>query len=305
MSLDLTLGAIAGALLGLGLLVLLSARRRARPALAARLAPHLRDGRARPADIEAVRGPVGALVRVAGPVLRDGAAVLEKLGSTGESIRTRLHRLGSRASVEQFRLEQALWAAGGLALALLLALVLRPGLPVVALLLVIGTLGGAVARDQVLTRQVAARQERWQEQLPDVAELLALAVGAGESATGALDRVAATAHGELADEIRAVVHDTRAGTPLTAALGDLASRTGVPAVARFAEGVAVAVERGTPLAEVLRAQAADARAARRRELMELGGKKEISMMAPVVFLILPVTVLFALFPGLAVLEVGV
>ena len=36
--------------------------------------------------------------------------------------------------------------------------------------------------------------------------------------------------------------------------------------------------------------------------MEAGGKKEIAMMVPVVFLVLPVTVLFAVYPGLAVLS---
>jgi tight adherence protein C len=36
--------------------------------------------------------------------------------------------------------------------------------------------------------------------------------------------------------------------------------------------------------------------------MESGGKKEIGMMVPVVFLVLPVTVLFAIYPGLAVLD---
>ena len=47
----------------------------------------------------------------------------------------------------------------------------------------------------------------------------------------------------------------------------------------------MAVERGTPLAEVLRAQAADVREMSKRALLEAGGKKEISMMLPVVFLI--------------------
>ena len=67
---------------------------------------------------------------------------------------------------------------------------------------------------------------------------------------------------------------------------------------RFVDGLLVAIERGTPLAEVLRAQAADVREAGKRRLLEAGGRKEIGMMIPVVFLVLPVTVLFALFPGL-------
>jgi tight adherence protein C len=68
--------------------------------------------------------------------------------------------------------------------------------------------------------------------------------------------------------------------------------------------VATAVERGTPLADVLRAQAQDVREAGRRALMEEGGKKEIAMMVPVIFIILPITVIFAVFPGVATIRLG-
>jgi tight adherence protein C len=61
--------------------------------------------------------------------------------------------------------------------------------------------------------------------------------------------------------------------------------------------VAHAVERGTPLAEVLRAQAVDVREAGKRLLLESAGRREIGMMVPVVFFVLPVTIVFALFPG--------
>jgi tight adherence protein C len=39
--------------------------------------------------------------------------------------------------------------------------------------------------------------------------------------------------------------------------------------------------------------------------MEEGGRKEIAMMVPVVFLVLPVTVLFAIHPGVAFLRLAV
>jgi tight adherence protein C len=68
-------------------------------------------------------------------------------------------------------------------------------------------------------------------------------------------------------------------------------------VARFATGITVAMERGTPLADVLHAQAADVREAGRRLLIETAARKEITMMAPVVFFVLPVTILFAFYPG--------
>jgi len=55
---------------------------------------------------------------------------------------------------------------------------------------------------------------------------------------------------------------------------------------------------------VLRAQAGDAREAAKRELIESAGRKEIAMLVPLIFLILPVTICFALFPGYLVLQAG-
>jgi tight adherence protein C len=114
---------------------------------------------------------------------------------------------------------------------------------------------------------------------------------------GALERVARIGQGELAKELRRAVADAHAGASLVQALQGIADRTGLPPLTRFVDGMSVAVERGTPLADVLRAQAVDVREAGKRALLEAGGRKEIAMMVPVVFLVLPVTVLFALFPG--------
>jgi tight adherence protein C len=48
----------------------------------------------------------------------------------------------------------------------------------------------------------------------------------------------------------------------------------------------------------------DARESSRRALIEAGGRKEIAMMVPVVFLVLPISVLFVLFPGFYGLSLG-
>jgi tight adherence protein C len=166
------------------------------------------------------------------------------------------------------------------------------------LLCVAGGVGGVLGRDWWLTQQVQRREELLLAEFPVVAELLALAVTAGESPTAAIARVTRLSGGELARELSATLGRARAGVPLVEALQQLADRTSLDALARFVDGLVVAIERGTPLAEVLRAQAADVREAGKRRLLEAGGRKEIAMMVPVVFLVLPVTVLFALFPGL-------
>jgi tight adherence protein C len=156
---------------------------------------------------------------------------------------------------------------------------------------------GVLARDRYLTRQVSQREERMLEEFPTIAELLALAVTAGEGPVGALERVTRISAGELSRELARALQDARAGASLVGALEGIASRTSLPALARFVDGVAIAVERGTPLADVLRAQAVDVREASKRQLLETAGRREIAMMVPVVFLVLPVTILFALFPG--------
>ena len=38
--------------------------------------------------------------------------------------------------------------------------------------------------------------------------------------------------------------------------------------------------------------------------MEIGGRKEVAMMVPVVFLILPITIVVAVFPSLITLNLG-
>ena len=103
----------------------------------------------------------------------------------------------------------------------------------------------------------------------------------------------------------AAVDDVRSGLPVDAALRALANRCGLPAVQRFVDGILIAVERGTPLADVMRAQADDVRVDQRRRLMELAGRKDVAMLVPIVFLVLPSVVLVAVFPGIQALHLVV
>ena len=303
-------GALVGLLGGVGMLLVVAFVRARRPALDRRLAPYLRPRRTESALLRrpAVASPFVVAERLVAPVMADATKLVERLGSPTEQLRSRLVRAGRRGTVEQFRTGQVVGGVLGLAAGLACALglgALRGGsaLPLAAMVLVAGV-AGVLVPDWLLMRDVRRREERLLAELPTVAELLALAVGAGEGAVGALERVARSTRGVLSDELATTLADARAGEPLTVALEHLADRTGLPALSRFADGVAVAVERGTPLADVLRAQAQDVREEGRRALMETGGRKEVLMMTPVVFLILPVTVLFAVFPSLVVLRVG-
>lgn len=302
-------GAAAGLLLGVGLALVLWRLSARRIRLVDRVAPYLQE---RPTTSRLLQDthvitPFPTLERIVRPVVRDVAGLLERLGSGASSIRTRLVRAGSPTTLEAFRTEQVIWAtiglAGGLLLALLIGVTRGVSLVPLVVLVALCAVGGALLRDQALTRQVQQRERRMIAEFPTIAELLALAVGAGESPLAALERVARSTRGELSAEIGTTLADMRSGVPLAQALDRMASRTALPSLARFTDGVATAVERGTPLAEVLRAQAQDVREAGHRALMEEGGRREVLMLVPVVFLMLPVTILFAVFPGLTVLAI--
>lgn len=296
-------GALLGLLGGLGLLLTYAGLPRHRRAgLEGRLLPYLRDT-PRPSKLLALEqfGGTGALAALLRPVTNDLAGRIERLLGGSASVRRRLMRAGQAPDVDRFRAEQVLWGAVGAVAGLGLGTVtwLSKGgsvFPIVMMTLCsVGA--GIVAKDQSLSRRADKRERRMLAEFPTVAELLALAVAAGEGAVGALERVCRLSHGELAAELGRCLGDARAGANLPSALQGLADRTGLVSLSRFVDGIIVAVERGTPLAEVLRAQAQDVRESGRRVVMEEGGKKEIAMMVPVVFMVLPVTVLFAVFPG--------
>lgn len=298
-------GAALGALAGSGALLAAAGTPWARrPTLDDRLAPYLRDA-PRPSRLlaqDTTLTPFPTVERLLRPFLRDAARLVERWLGGSAGVRRRLDQLGTGTTLEQFRAEQVVWGALGLAAALALGVLgLVTGSQRAPLVLVgaavVLTLTGVLGRDRWLTTQVQRREQRMLEEFPTVAELLALAVTAGEGPVGALERVHRLSAGELSRELGRALADARAGASLVAALEGVAARTSLPPLARFVDGVAIAVERGTPLADVLRAQAVDVREAGKRRLLETAGRREIAMMVPVVFLVLPVTVVFALFPG--------
>jgi tight adherence protein C len=132
---------------------------------------------------------------------------------------------------------------------------------------------------------------------------LAFAISAGEPALLAIRRVTETCSGPLTRELKKVVNSIDSGESLARSLNNLSSDLDSQALSRAFHALTLALERGTPLAQVLRAQAADARAQQARLLLVLAGRKETAMMLPVVFLILPMIVAVALYPGIVALQV--
>lgn len=300
---------LIGGTFAAGLLCVLAALPRWRAAsLSVRIAPYVRDV---VADEDMPRG----LLPVAG-VLPSGARSLwqraqqgfERLLGGGEVLRRRLAQAGMRADPGAFRGRQLGWMLAGIgagALAVIaLALTGRMSVPVTVIPLLSGALA-ATGYDMQLSARAKARRARLADELPTTLEFLALCLSAGEGFLDSLRRVAAVGSGELTAELRQVVLAAGTGSPLADALGEMAGRLQLPGLSRAVDQVIAALEHGAPLAGVLHAQAGDAREDAKRTLIEQAGRKEILMLLPLVFLILPLSVVFAIYPGLFILRLGI
>jgi tight adherence protein C len=142
------------------------------------------------------------------------------------------------------------------------------------------------------------RRARIESELPEVVDLLILAVGAGLTVPLALDAVERRATGELRDELAAVLAAARQGHRLADALDALPSRAGEgvrPLVAAL-----VASERyGAPLQTGLERLADEVRAQRRRRADIAARRVSVKLLFPLVVCILPAFALLTVAPLIA------
>ena len=223
-----------------------------------------------------------------------------KNSSDRSQMRSRLEELGRGSEKEyiDFRIRQYGFSASAISLTFV-PLVVTSGKLITAVLssFIVGGLV-YVLIDRDLTKAIKKRREIIESEFPAVIEMLTLAIAAGETPMSAMLRVANSAQGQLAHEFQIVVTEVRSGIPLNVALDSMGRRVKSVMIRRFVDALVTATLRGAPLVEVLSRHAIEARGNQRNQVMAAAGKAEISMMIPVVFLILPISILFALWPSL-------
>lgn len=229
----------------------------------------------------------------------------ETLGSSSDSVQNRLQILGNAGTLTTFRLYQISLSTFGATLIGMILLILNQGNLTILTWLIATALSFisiTLLWDKYLTYRVKTFARKLNYQVADAAELLALVISAGESLPGALHRVAKVSGPQMKTELASALNEITQGTPVSKALTHLEERTPSPQLKRLLNTLVSGMERGASLSEILRHQAKDLREESLRNLLEAGGRKEIAMLLPVVFLILPVTVIFALYPGLIALR---
>ncbi len=216
-------------------------------------------------------------------------------------LRIRLEELGkgSDKDYEDFRIKQYGYCAGSGALSFAFLFALFGSVFLACFASIFFAVLIYLLIDRQLTQDVKKRRELIEAEFPAIVEMLTLSIAAGETPMSSMLRIANSAEGAISREFQIVVAEVRSGAPLHESLDAMGRRVQSVMVRRFVDALVTATLRGAPLVEVLSRHAIEARGNQRNRVMASAGKAEISMMIPVVFLILPISILFALWPSLA------
>jgi tight adherence protein C len=136
------------------------------------------------------------------------------------------------------------------------------------------------------------------EELVNILQMLSIMISAGESPMMALRYISQRSVGYIPTLIKQSFSKYESGNNLTQTLEYIAVATGSSSVRRLTNSIQIAIQRGTPILDVLNNQVQSLNKQINLALLKKSGKSEITLLIPVVFLILPVSISFAIWPSI-------
>lgn len=141
-------------------------------------------------------------------------------------------------------------------------------------------------------------QNKLNEELTSILQMCSIMISAGESPINALKYIADRSDGVLPNLISKELGALASEGTLIKTLENLAAISGSKQVKRVGNSLQVAINRGSPLLQVLQNQVTSLNKEIHIQLLKKSGQSEIALLIPVVFLILPVSILFAIWPSI-------
>lgn len=151
-----------------------------------------------------------------------------------------------------------------------------------------------------LAHQTSKRQKQIQNGLPDALDLLIVCVEAGAGLDAAIVKASeelAISYPALAEELRLITTETRAGKPRLEAFRNFAARTGVEDVRSLVAMLVQTDKFGTSIAQALRTHAEVSRTKRRQRAEERAAKLGVKLVFPLVFCLFPALYVVVLGPA--------
>ena len=136
------------------------------------------------------------------------------------------------------------------------------------------------------------------EELVNILQMLSIMISAGESPMMALRYISQRSVGYIPKLIDQSFSKFESGRNLAQTLEQIAIATGSSQVRRLTNSIQIAIQRGTPILDVLNNQVQSLNKQINLALLKKSGKSEIALLIPVVFLILPVSISFAIWPSI-------
>jgi tight adherence protein C len=138
--------------------------------------------------------------------------------------------------------------------------------------------------------------------IAELADLLALALVAGRSPIQALDEIVDLITEPLKSYLKEVLLKNASGVAFDKAMAQMAINLKSDALAVLVKSLQIAAERGTPLADILRSFSHELRNRNKEKILRSASKKEIAMLVPIVFVVLPTVLLIAIYPAVQVIK---
>ena len=228
------------------------------------------------------------------PKFQAVVGVLKRMGEKAPRSTKELGSLRLRLVQAGFRRDEALTIFFGIRVLFALFLFMLFSTSLIArpnLTLALGGLGlGYVLPGMVLARLAKRRSHRIRLSLADMLDLLVVSVEAGLGLDAALTRVGqelGIAYPELADELRLINLELRAGKPRAEALRNLADRSRVDDLSSLDTKLIQTDKFGTSVAQSLRVYSETLRTKRRQRAEEAAAKTGVKMVFPLVICIFP------------------
>ena len=231
--------------------------------------------------------------RVIRPILANLAGKNEDKDKAKKKNKSGLKKMLAQAgypgglTVAEFSVIQNLFKAFCPIIGTLLALVVKP-LPNFAILgFAVGMVIGILVPRMYLQNKIAQRQHDIQKGLPDVLDLLTVAVEAGLGFDAACDKVVEKMEGPIPNELSLTLKQMRMGEARRDAFKSMADRVDNPDFNAFVTAIIQADQLGVSIGQVLRIQSEQLREKRRQRAEEESAKAPVKMMIPLIFFIFP------------------
>ena len=193
---------------------------------------------------------------------------------------------------------QALLVGGAVLFSLLVTAASGAAIGTSIVLVAVAAGTALLAPRALLSNRARARLESIDREMPELVDLLVVAIEAGLGLFAALDHATARMTGPLRDELRLVLQEQGLGATTAETLGRLGERCDTKGVKSFCRTLIQGERLGASIGQSMRAIAVEMRKQRKADAEERAQKMPVKILIPLVFCIFPAMFVVILVPAM-------